>query len=92
MVVHPARAVNPYTPIALDAMADEDDARQPLHIDVHQLARMRPLIAAHHRRRLESSWRDDGPSLGGLLSEGTERVVSHSSKQSRVNNVIGDHN
>ena len=67
MVVHPARAVNPHTPIAMDAMADADDARQPLHIDVHELARMRPLIAAHHRRRLESSWRYDEASLGAPL-------------------------
>ena len=40
MGVLPARAVDPHTPIAMDAMADADYARQPLHIDVHQLARM----------------------------------------------------
>ena len=84
--------MDPQTPIAMDAMADADDARQPLHIDVHQLARMRPLIAAHRRRRLGrlgvTMDLHSGPPLGRNGTCGN----AIRSKQSRVNNVIGDHN
>ena len=51
----PARAT---PPIAVDAMADADDAAEAFEIDVQQIADVRPLVALDRRRSARAARRD----------------------------------
>jgi hypothetical protein len=47
----PPDAAGPPAPVAMDAVAHAPDPAQLLHIEVHQLARVRALLALYGLRR-----------------------------------------